>query len=304
MSKNEGKPTSGDRDEIINWRIANMTKFAADLKPIVWDRFQEAKNDLYIRIGGESMQAVSLKDESALSGCGKPRGKLDDIVVEAKKPPKRLGEGSKKGEEYVFNRKKERRLQAHIIKKSLEDNGSLLGAKLFKCLGSTFDELVFVTDEISFGDRDQENTNELPMEFCPDGKKANRPDTVRCDILAVGKIGKETHPVLIELKSDRSLKRLFEQLDNASFDIGDHRNPNGGERRNSITELVKEITGKKISSSFDVKKILVWPGGKSSLQTAKRIAESKVICIDYSEKDFTNPNDVEFTLYGACAKSP
>jgi hypothetical protein len=127
---------------------------------------------------------------------------------------------------------------------------------------------------------------------------------VRCDLLAVGKIGKETHPVLIELKSDRSLKRLFEQLDNASFDIGDHRNPNGGERRNSITELVKEITGKRISSSFDVKKILVWPGGKSSLQTAKRIAESKVICIDYSEKDFTNPNDVEFTLYGACAKSP
>ncbi len=305
MRKIEGKPTSGKRDEMINWRIANMAEFARDLISIGWDRCQEAQKDVYIRIRGESMQAVSLKDDSALNGCGKAQTCASKIESEARKTPKRLGEGTTRREEDVFNAKKERRLQAYIVKKSLEDKGSLLGATLFKCLDSIFDELLLVTDEISFGDSNHENENELPEELRR-RNRTYRPDIVRCDIFAVGKIGDEIHPVLIELKSERSLSRLFEQLDNASFDIGDSRNPKKDERRIGIANLVKETTGMEISS-FDVKKVLVWPvpktGDSSSTDTTNRIASSKVICIDYFEQDFESPSDVKFKMNDACSKS-
>lgn len=268
--------TPESRDDVINKRLQFMCDKATELKAEGWDRHKEASDNKYIRINGDSMRIVSLEDKSALNGIG---GKFYDVKkskAESDKNLKDLSTEEANGRKSAFEIKKERRLQAHIIKKSLADGGSLLGKKLLICLKDIgFEELLFVTDEISFGDK-----NYQPI--------------VRCDLFAVGIQRENVFPVLIELKSTRSLGRLFQQLDNASFDLGDPRIPAQEDRSKLISDFIESVT-RKIITSYDVKKILIWPSGTSSKDTMKKMkANEKIIYIEYNPVEFNCPDQIEF----------
>ena len=102
-------------------------------------------------------------------------------------------------------------------------------------ISNTFDELLFCLDEISLGDRN----NKVQLEF------DNETGIVRCDILAVGKL---------ELKYDRSMKRLNAQLKNFTslFDTE--------EMCDALEDLIKTLIPKKIDK-YDGTFIkgIVWP---------------------------------------------
>lgn len=253
MNQEFKKPETSVRNEMINWRLRNMKRLVDELKFAGWNETERAQNDQYIRINGEGVRAVSLADESALCGYENSSShKVPNTAIEHFKfEPKPL-------DKKTFSSKQERRMQSHLIKQGLLNNRSLLGIGALSCLNGMFDELLFALDEVSFGD------NNLEVE--PDDKE--HPKIVRCDILAVGVKDGDVFPVLIELKSVRSLQRLGAQLKYAAKDIS--CNP---DRITAITELLSTVTGQKLSnySADKICKILVWPSGIESNKTSNRI---------------------------------
>ncbi len=252
------------RDAIIKSRLDEMSNRANEIHVSGWDISAEAEKNRYIRILGESFRAVSLDDKSPLCGFGEDDAKtIANVKEHFLIKPKDLSEKNWKA-------KKERRLQSWIIKHALMNERNLLKNELFSCLRDDFDELLFAIDEVSFGDK-------------------NHGPTVRCDLLAVGVKGDEVFLSVIELKSERALDRLLDQLDNAEKEIDAHR----GE----IVELMKRLTSKEIRN-FAVKKILVWPAatqGERKDTTEKR-KNSGVDFIEYSPKDFDHPEGVTSSL--------
>lgn len=267
------------RNAVINKRLQYMCVTANKLKADGWDRCSNAEQDRYIRINGSSMQAVSLADEKALNGHGSKTTSTQAIIKRFNTDADDISTNKFKGDKSAFDMKKERRLQAHIIKESLINDGDLLCSKLFICLNKIFTKLLFVTDEISFGDR-----NNQPI--------------VRCDIFAVGVINGAAQPVLIELKSTRSLSRLYDQIDSATSDLTGSTSDESKHRQKLICDFVKSITGESISTStFDVRKILVWPHGKPSKATLKKMKDrNDVLYIEYLPTDFSRPQEVRFSL--------
>lgn len=160
--------------EVLN----NMIRFASELGE--WNAPEMASKNNYIRIGGRGYRSVSLHNKTPLSGYSKsPSNSLDKILNEFKnKKPNSMDDNVRK-------KKQERCLQRYIIKKSLVCNRNMI--KALSLLECPYSELIFATDEVSLGD-------------------------VRCDILAVGKIGDAYYPVVIELKSNRDKEVLKEQL--------------------------------------------------------------------------------------------
>lgn len=223
------------RNKVINNRLMTMAKLAKDLADSGWSRCEQAENDRYIRINGDGYQAVSLKDETALCGYGKKTKKLEKVQnnfhlnlvcnVEA------------------IKKKRERRLQAYLIKQALSNDGSLIPA--IPCLVIAFSELIFVTDEISFGDK-------------------NTDGATRIDILAIGKLkgtasdSADYVPVCIELKHVRSLE-IDGQLKRAVNSVCGE-GVNKTDRRHHIGTLINVFVGSNLQIDFDeVRKIIVWP---------------------------------------------
>jgi len=281
------KPEDGIRNDMINWRLRNMKHLVDEVKFAGWNESERAKNDQYIRINGEGVRAVSLADRSALCGYEKTSSHKDPSKV-IEHFARNLGAFNDK----TFASKQERRMQSYLIKQALLNKRSLLGKSGLFCLNGMFDELLFALDEVSFGD------NKLDNE--PDDEE--HPKVVRCDILAVGVKDGDVFPVLIELKSVRSLQRLGDQLKYAAKDIS--WNP---DRISAIATLLSLVTGQKFSnySAGKICKILVWPAGKESITTSNNIAnDSKLkdlIYVEYliAKPDNTapwNPADVTYRL--------
>lgn len=272
----EQKPNTKERNVMINWRLRNMKRLVDELNSdfVGWNETERASKDQYIRINGEGVRAVSLADKSALCGYGKTSShKVPKTAIEHFEfIPNDLVEKT-------FSTKQERRMQSHLIKQALLNNRSLLGAGALSCLSEKFDELLFALDEVSFGD------NNLEIE--PDDNE--HPKIVRCDILAVGIKDGDVFPVLIELKSVRSLQRLGAQLEYAAKDISCN-----SARISAMATLLSTVTRKKLNSySADkICKILVWPAGKESITTSNNIANDPklkdLIYIEY----FSAKNDV------------
>lgn len=198
--------------------LAEMIRFASELDG--WNAPEMAtKKDRYIRIGGLGYRAVSLSPSAPL--CKHSNGpvvKLDTIRKQFENPPIPMTVDPDK--------KQERCLQRYIIKASLTNNRDMLTA--LSITDGPYEELIFATDEVSLG-------------------------KVRCDILAVGKIDGTYYPVVIELKSNRDKKRLFEQLENFCCEI----KTNGVE----FKKLLAFMTDRKtIQIDTDKpRKMIIWP---------------------------------------------
>lgn len=256
------------RLQVIKKRLGWMTDFAQEIRNSEWDEQSSASQDRYIRIRGESLRAVSLNDLSPLCGFGKSGNAKTVATVlrhfdDVRRTPIRLAEAD-------HQRKKERRLQSHIIKQALLSERNLLGKASLECLSNEFDKLVFALDEVSFGDN-----NNAPV--------------IRCDLLAVGQIGGETFPVVIELKSNRQLARLDEQLEVAAR----HVIATYQEARN----LLETVTGLKLNSQR-VGKILVWPRGDNErAETLEfRRNHQDIKFVEYTPESYGSPQEVTFAL--------
>ncbi len=262
----KSKPT-GDREALIDWRLEFMTELTAEQKRRGWNEVEEAQHNKYIRINGESYRAVSLSDGSPLCQFDKT-GSPEWGTIE-----RHFENNPVSVDETVLEKKRERRLQSRIIKQALIKNRNLLDGSLFgTALKGQFDELLFALDEISFGD-----TNHRP--------------TIRCDLVAVGKCGDDVLPVVIELKSERSLSRLFKQLDNACNEIESHHD--------KFNALLKTVTGMSVSKGAKARKILVWPAsasGRENKTTVEKRKESGVLFIEYAPEVFTSPDKVVFSF--------
>jgi len=256
-------------EEVIQRRLKNMTEMASELKEKEGLVSRYVKKDCYVRIGGESFRAVSLKENYPLCGCKKNGAKnLETIFGHFdKKDDKKLSEG-------ILQKKRERRLQCWIIREALKNNRDLLIP-----LGINdpqFEELLFALDEVSLGDNHHPVCNIPSLNLKNENKKET--NAVRCDILAVGKNGSEIFPVIIELKSNRNKKKLEEQLYNFAELIKHFKK--------EFKELLEACTS-LLLNDYMPRKIMIWPAPKlENGQTQNHLThlnDNGINVLEYSE---------------------
>lgn len=264
--------SNSDRDEVINKRLSTMIRLANNLSTSEWNRFEEAKQEKYIRINGNGYQAVSLNDKTALCGYSKNA-----------ETPEKVKDNFGKDidcDEKAVEKKRERRLQAYLIKLALSNKGSLISA--IPCFYKKFEELIFVTDEISFGDRATGGA-------------------VRIDILALGKPkgSSDYVPVCIELKHVRNME-IVGQLEDAVIHVCGDEN-NSCDRRDHIGQIIKSFTGVGcIKINFNaVKKVIIWPEYSRGGSRNKEIPDDIILVEYYTDdkgKNFEDPSEIKFEI--------
>lgn len=259
---------------VICKRLKKMVKMAQELRQCEdFNSKEYAQRNNYVRIGGESFRAVSLFDSYPLCGIGKSGSrKLATVLGHFEKA---VNSNSKRElNARVLDHKKERRLQCWLVREALLNDGSLI--KPLNLGKEHFDELWFALDEVSIGDKSHP-INDLAAQITlspeQEGKKMN---AVRCDILAVGVIGKEVFPVVIELKSKRDKDRLQKQLNNFENLLKyKHFEP-------YFSDLLEACTGLKINSNC--RKIIIWPAlNEKNNKTVTAIHKNGIDLIEYSD---------------------
>lgn len=250
MNERLQKPT--DKDELVAWRLRNMACYATDPDYQRLDHAGLAEQGKYIRIQGESVRLISLDPKTPLGKLqidGKDLGNstnlsklIQKIDLAQRHEP---DPNSKPGEE--------RAMQAFIIKAAFGKNRSL--ASLFPDLNKNgFDELTFICDELSVGDR----TTRPQGEMC------------RADVIALGKKDGIYFPVFIELKYSRALKRLKKQLADIQTEMDkDNVRPN-------FLKFLEAVSGvnKNLIEHRQAKKMVIWPKFKGVTES-KNVLDAK-----------------------------
>lgn len=143
----------------------------------------------------------------------------------------------------------EKRLQSYLIAQALKQSRRML------CLEHSGEEIYFITDEVS-----------LPT--CA-GEKV-------CDILAAVRTDGGWRPMHIELKSERAMKRLIEQLDRFSSLIDQHLDAFG-----RLASTMLEIP---IQWSGSTQKVLVWPAADKPVDPrASELGQRGIRCVGYRD---------------------
>lgn len=256
--------TTKGRDSEQQWRqyIKNRIVLAHEWRRELSTHKSLAEAYRYIRILGRNFRAISL---SSYNPCGRLvhkengkeiTGKLNisaaiQSILDAEPfnaPSDFRPEGSKPGR----HAKPEHGIQAFIIRHSLMNN--LNFREIFPGLGDEFDDLLFITDELSTGD-------------------------LRADVIALGSKEGRYFPVFIELKITRSLKRLIEQLESApkllTLAEADFV---------QFLSAVSGISENQISFK-DYRLMLIWsksPSGKESKDVAV-VRSRKILTVHYSD---------------------
>ena len=163
------------------------------------------------------------------------------------------------------NNKPEARLQAYLIYQFLR-YGPEHAARMLDPKGQLVDRLWFVADEVRLGDKN-----------------------IRADMLFVGSKGRQAFPILAELKANRTLGKVVEQLDNMQSAVSDNTT------KVSFLKFLKQSVP-QAAGDFDWKfealqKWIIWPAapsGKPSSSVGDSVAKDqrlKVIELrDSSEK--------------------
>lgn len=214
-----------------------------------------AEEHRYVRILGKSFRAISIspanpcgrllrKDNSnAVSGCAT----IKAAILSAQGAHPYDHDADFKPARHVAAKadtpaKPEHKIQAFLIRHALMHGQKLDG--ILKGFDDEFDELIFVTDELSTGE-------------------------LRADIIALAGKNGRYFPVFIELKIKRELKRLIEQLEEAR----DRMKNDAGELFIKMLSAFTGIPTEKIS--FDgCRLMIIWPpvsGGKE----ADRVEEAR-----------------------------
>lgn len=154
-------------------------------------------------------------------------------------------------------RTREKELQSFLIRESYPHARRLEPINIASKQTNEPVELVFVTDEIA-----------LPV----DGGK------VVCDILALRRDGGRRTPVLLELKDDRMLARLIEQVERYAALVDEHAE--------LFAELYGALLGETIEFDAPTEKWIVWPAvGAGSDPRAAELATKGIRVVSYGERD-------------------
>lgn len=193
-----------------------------------------ASDSRYIRILGDGFRPVSISYDNP---CGhlkdKNGGKIEkcNVLSDALKKAKNAS-----GDEYKPGKDKpEHRIQADLIRDALR-NGLRINQEFHE-----FDELIFVTDELSL--------------------EAGK-DKLRADMIAVGVKNGAYFPVFIELKNARQLSTLKRQLNNAVRMLWEN-----GEARGVFAKFLNAVAGVSVDTSAEAKRMIIWPKSPSGKES-------------------------------------
>lgn len=222
--------------EYIKSRIERAKQWREEMP--VHEELAEKKR--YVRILGKSFRAISISPDNP---CGRLITKDSSKPVAGSPSLQTSIQSARDAEDYEPNTKKdELKIQAFLIRQALMHGQKLDG--ILKGFDDEFDELIFVTDELSTGE-------------------------LRADIIALAGKNGRYFPVFIELKIKRELKRLIEQLEEAR----DRMKNDAGEHFIKMLSAFTGIPNEKIS--FDgCRLMIVWPpvsGGRE----ADRVEEAR-----------------------------
>ena len=142
--------------------------------------------------------------------------------------------------------KPEHRVQAYLIREALREG--LRFHQAFQGFGKEFDELMFVTDELSL--------------------EAGE-DKLRADMIAVGGLNGEYFPVFIELKNGRELTTLKAQLNKANTMLWENT-----EARSVFAEFLNAVAGVKVDTSAKARLMMIWPKSPSGKES-KGVREAR-----------------------------
>jgi hypothetical protein len=254
MNEQMQKPKT--KNELVAWRLCNMASYAKELQN--FDHAALAARGKYIRIQGESVRLISIDPKTPLCKL-----QIDGVDLGKSKSVSELVRNIDASQQLESSRKpgEERAMQAYIIKAALVKNRSL--SSLFPGLNEYgIDELIFICDELSVGDKNTEDQGA----------------TCRADLIALGKKDGICFPVFIELKYFRALGRLVEQLDNIQNEMS---KPDVSP---SFLKLLSAVSGVP-TDAIDLgraKRMVVWPRpeGKESARVSAAIKEN-VIFVEY-----------------------
>lgn len=219
----------------------------------------------YVRILGRNFRAVSL---SSYNPCGRLIRKEDGRGVVGKSSIsaafKSVQDAVPFDDENDFRPgkfKTEHEIQAFIIRYGLMNDLKFGG--LFSGFSEEFDDLLFITDELSTGE-------------------------LRADIIALGLKDGRHFPVFIELKNKRQLTRLKEQLEGAKTLMGIARMP--------FLDMLSAVSGVPTENiSYDgYRLMIVWPPSKSGLED-KRVEELRSKDFLFAEFSKQRSGEYEFS---------
>lgn len=149
----------------------------------------------------------------------------------------------------------EKALQSFLIRESYKNGRRLHPINVASATTNAPVELVFVTDEIP-----------LPV----DGGK------MVCDLLALRRDGGRSTPVLLELKDDRMLTRLVEQVEGYSVLIDEHAE--------LFAKLFGALLGETVRFDGPTEKWIVWPAaGDTRDPREEELRAKKIRVVGYTE---------------------
>ncbi len=243
---------TGDNIEWVEKYLESRIKRGEQWKDQLSDHKRLAKASQYVRILGDGFRAVSISDENP---CGRL---LDKDGNEIKKDVdlKVVIKNAKSVKKYKpRGNKPEHRLQAFLIRAALQ-NEQEFGRfhHLLPMLKNTFDEIIFVTDELAI-------------------KPGKGQEERRADIIALGSKDGEFFPVFVELKNDRLLTELKDQLNGASKLIWEDERARAPFRR-----FLSAVSGVEIDrirhDAGAARKMLIWPKSASG-EEVRRVSEAR-----------------------------
>jgi hypothetical protein len=226
--------------EHIESRISRGTEWRERLS----EHATLAKDFRYVRILGDGFRPVSI---SVINPCGHLEVKDDEIkkcrtLAEALEKAK----SANRDEHEPGTDKPEHRVQAYLIRNALLEG--LRFHQAFQGFSKEFDELIFVTDELSL----EAGENKL-----------------RADMIAVGGKNGAYFPVFIELKNGRELTTLKRQLDNANTLLWEDENA-----RSMFAKFLNAVSGVEVDTSQKAKLMLIWPKSPSGNES-KAVKEAR-----------------------------
>ncbi len=217
-----------------------------------------AKDFRYVRILGDGFRPVSI---SAINPCGHLIDQFGHEINCCHTLAQALEKAtSANREEHEPGADKpEHRVQAYLIREALL-NG-LRFHQVFQGFGKEFDELIFVTDELSL--------------------EAGE-DKLRADMIAVGGVNGTYFPVFIELKNARQLAVLKGQLNNANTMLWTN-----DEARGTFAKFLNAVTGVDVDTTTNAKLMIIWPKSPSGneSESVKKAREEGFLIADFERDD-------------------
>ena len=244
-------------DLVSDWHTAAKDDPSLHAERLVLNATGGQGGHRYVRLQRDGYRLISIDTENPCGNAGSKSGKTISKV-------KTCIDGGYKAKIPDSN-KPEARLQAYLIYQCLR-YGPEHAARMLDPKGQLVDRLWFVADEARLGEKN-----------------------IRADMLFVGSKGKQAFPILAELKANRTLGKVVEQLDNMYKAVSDPTTEVSFS--NFLKESVPHAAGDFDWKFEALQKWIIWPAvpsGKPSSSVGDSAAKDqrlKVIELhDSSEK--------------------